>query len=630
MALLDKINYLTLPNKISVQTSSQSAAGVQNWKDGSSSGSVRTSGSSVQDAEYKIGQYAVTEGSNTKAQGRAAHAEGNQSTANGSYSHAEGFYTQASGTSSHAEGLQTKALGSYSHVEGIRTKSTHAYQHVFGAYNKLDSSSNLSDEKGTYIEIVGNGTSDNLTNARTLDWQGNETLSGKLTAKEISIKTENEDGPSIEANGGFMSFAIPQVNVSPGGSAKVYSDHSSSSTLLGTLSYGFYRYYETADVNGTTWYQIIYNYTTPGWVAESSYVSANRGYNDIDYVSIDVWNEAAKWIHNNKTAALTDTNDMVSQNNSVAAIDYRVLLSYDASDYDKTAGAYKSAGLRFMPSTNHLYVGNAGQEALITVSPRMHLGAFNRYDQDGSTSSETSYGLGMGINNGLAYNSYFTISMLSFQHWNSSRPSGGTPSSTNYVQTEAYLNSNNLAVKRYSGKDTLSTSATLSDTLLTFVTTAGNSYTVGPTKISHWDQVYNWFQPIQEIYQDNGITMEGTKGKRYFTYSSHNIPSSQLCNRVNPVSPEGLTITAYQNGGVVSFNITFQVTTAVTNATALFEFTPRYQPANALQCVIVKYANKRYTRPEALGAYVSTNNTIMANNLQANTSYRISGTYMLK
>jgi len=47
MALLDKINYLTLPNKISVQTSSQSAAGVQNWKDGSSSGSVRTSGSSV-------------------------------------------------------------------------------------------------------------------------------------------------------------------------------------------------------------------------------------------------------------------------------------------------------------------------------------------------------------------------------------------------------------------------------------------------------------------------------------------------------------------------------------------------------------------------------------------------------
>ena len=62
--------------------------------------------------------------------------------------------------------------------------------------------------------------------------------------------------------------------------------------------------------------------------------------------------------------------------------------------------------------------------------------------------------------------------------------------------------------------------------------------------------------------------------------------------------------------------MTFQVDTAITNPTALFGFTPKYYPANALQCVIVKYANKRYTRPEALGAYVSSSeNAIMANNL---------------
>lgn len=185
MALLDKINYLTLPNKISVQTSSQSAAGVQNWKDGSSSGSVRTVGSSVQDTEYKIGQYAVTEGSNTKAQGQAAHAEGTQSTANGVSSHAEGVQTKALGDYSHAEGYYTQASGTSSHVEGIGTKSTHAYQHVFGAYNKLDSSSNSSNQKGTYVEIVGNGTNNNLTNARTLDWEGNEVLSGKITVGTV-------------------------------------------------------------------------------------------------------------------------------------------------------------------------------------------------------------------------------------------------------------------------------------------------------------------------------------------------------------------------------------------------------------------------------------------------------------
>lgn len=599
MALLDKINYLTLPNKISVQTSSQSAAGVQNWKDGSSSGSVRTSGSSVQDTEYKIGQYAVTEGSNTKAQGQAAHAEGTQSTANGASSHAEGYYTQANGTSSHAEGMGTK--------------STHAYQHVFGTYNKLDSSSNSSNQKGTYIEIVGNGTSDNLTNARTLDWQGNETLSGKLT---VGIAGTN---PMDVATVSQLSDTKVTQSDLPASNAN-------------------YRVLLSAHANNTTetdkvWKNegLIYNPTGGILIVGDS----NGNHTSIDSTEIAMFNSnegSGGSIISKGTIDKWNTADTkVAQNNSTSANDYRVLLSNTASNSDETATTYKSANLRFMPSDSHLYVGSAGKDALITVSPRMHLGVFNQYGQDGSTSSEKSYGLGMGIDNGLAYNSYFTISMLSFQHWNSSRPSGGTPSSTNYVQTEAYLNSNNLAVRRYSGKDTLSTSATLSDTLLTFVTTAGNSYTVGPTKISHWDQVYNWFQPIQEIYQDNGITMEGTKGERYFTYSSHSIVASQLGTRVNTVKPQGFTITAYQNGGVVSFNMVFQIETAITNPTALFAFTPKYQPANALQCVIVKYANKRYTRPEALGAYVSSSeNAIMANNLQTNTSYRISGTYMLK
>lgn len=36
--------------------------------------------------------------------------------------------------------------------------------------------------RGTYVEMVGNGGNDsNRSNARVLDWQGNEKLAGSLT-----------------------------------------------------------------------------------------------------------------------------------------------------------------------------------------------------------------------------------------------------------------------------------------------------------------------------------------------------------------------------------------------------------------------------------------------------------------
>ena len=571
MALLDKINYLTLPNKISVQTSSQSAAGVQNWKDGSSDGSVRTLGSSVQGNDYKIGKNAVAEGSNTQAIGQNSHAEGLQ--------------TIAKGSNSHAEGYKTTAEGIGSHVEGLGTQSTHAYQHIFGTYNKKDISSNSSNQKGTYVEIVGNGTSNNLTNARTLDWQGNEVLSGKLT---VGIAGTN---PMDVATVSQLSDTKVTQNDKTGTNAAYRVLLSTSATNTS----------ETSTINKTS--SLLYN---PSQVSlyvgdpANEHITIGKtgitfdtgsGYTFFGKTQVDVWNTAATWVTNNKTAALTD--NKVAQNNSTSANDYRVLLSNTASDSNATATANKSAGLRFMPSTNHLYVGNASQEALITVSPRMHLGAFNRYTLDGQTESSTSYGIGLGISNGLAYNSYLTTNSLLFQHWNASRPSGGVPSSTNYVNSSCSVTNQHIVFTDYSEKGLIDKSITVNN---------------------------------------SGMTIQNTKGNitRYFTSSAHSIVASQFCTRISPVNPEGLTITAYQNGGVVSFNIAFQVTTAVTNATALFEFTPKYYPANALQCVIVKYANKRYTRPETLGAYVSTNNVIMANNLQANTSYRVSGTYMLK
>ena len=58
-------------------------------------------------------------------------------------------------------------------VGGTGNQADGAYQTVFGKYN---------DPNNNLAEIVGNGTSDSArSNARTLDWSGNETLAGKLT-----------------------------------------------------------------------------------------------------------------------------------------------------------------------------------------------------------------------------------------------------------------------------------------------------------------------------------------------------------------------------------------------------------------------------------------------------------------
>lgn len=115
------------------------------------------------------------EGWETNASGEWSHAEGWATTASGETSHAEGTDTTASGLRSHAEGSGTTAIGSYSHAEGSRTIARGLAQHVSGKFN-------IEDTNNTYAEIIGNGTSDaNRSNARTLDWNGNEVLAGGLT-----------------------------------------------------------------------------------------------------------------------------------------------------------------------------------------------------------------------------------------------------------------------------------------------------------------------------------------------------------------------------------------------------------------------------------------------------------------
>lgn len=125
--------------------------------------------------------YAHSEGNTTTASGQSSHAEGYTTTASGTNSHAEGNTTTASSDNTHAEGYETTASGPNSHAEGTGTIANHKAQHVFGEYNRPDASIAAVIDRGNYIEIVGNGTSSTTSNARTLDWSGNEWILGNLT-----------------------------------------------------------------------------------------------------------------------------------------------------------------------------------------------------------------------------------------------------------------------------------------------------------------------------------------------------------------------------------------------------------------------------------------------------------------
>lgn len=133
---------------------------------------------------FAIGDRATAEGERTRASGTNAHAEGYMTNASGGCAHAEGINGVASGDYSHAEGSGSRASGGCAHAEGSNTVANHFAQHVFGANNVADDSPASGTQRGNYIEIVGNGTDprpQSLSNARTLDWNGNERLAGKLT-----------------------------------------------------------------------------------------------------------------------------------------------------------------------------------------------------------------------------------------------------------------------------------------------------------------------------------------------------------------------------------------------------------------------------------------------------------------
>ena len=137
------------------------------------------------------------------AVGINSHAEGGFTIARSDYSYANGLYTQANGKQSFATGYGTEASGHNSTsfnqrtiakgynsaVFGESTEASCLNQFAFGSYNTKDNIQRIS-QRGTYIEIVGNGYSENnRSNARTLDWSGNQWLAGTIEASALILRS---------------------------------------------------------------------------------------------------------------------------------------------------------------------------------------------------------------------------------------------------------------------------------------------------------------------------------------------------------------------------------------------------------------------------------------------------------
>lgn len=225
------------------------AIGNQTTASGSNSYAEGTNTKSTANNSHSEGNGSISSGSGSHAEGNGilvgtsmqytsatasgSHAEGIGTLASSNGSHSEGQRTTASGQNAHAEGSKTIASGSHSHAEGMVTEANHRSQHVGGEYNIPDDSSSSSSNRGNYVEIIGNGTDDNArSNARTLDWNGNENLAGDLT---INKGTANEVSVSDLAEE-VASKAEIDDTAGVGDSTKVWSADKSATETNSLLS----------------------------------------------------------------------------------------------------------------------------------------------------------------------------------------------------------------------------------------------------------------------------------------------------------------------------------------------------------------------------------------------------------
>lgn len=129
----------------------------------------------------------------------------------GDYSLGIGESVTASAINSFAIGNNASAQSNYGVAIGLGSKSRHRSQFVFGEYNIMDNKAGVTIpiDRGNYIEVVGNGTSSVRSNARTLDWDGNEWLAGSLVASSVSAVDSNSNTNTSISPTGLATYTIP-------------------------------------------------------------------------------------------------------------------------------------------------------------------------------------------------------------------------------------------------------------------------------------------------------------------------------------------------------------------------------------------------------------------------------------
>lgn len=139
------------------------------------------------------GQAGAVFGNDCLVTGQGGIAVGNRNESNAAGASAFGYLTKASGNFAESHGYDSSSSGLVSTTHGFRTIANHKSQFAFGEFNLADDSSATASNRGNYVEIVGNGADkDHRSNARTLDWSGNESLAGgitlgKGTADEVTL-----------------------------------------------------------------------------------------------------------------------------------------------------------------------------------------------------------------------------------------------------------------------------------------------------------------------------------------------------------------------------------------------------------------------------------------------------------
>lgn len=214
-------------------TASGNNSFAEGYQTTASGGSSHAEGSST----TASGNTSHAEGSSTTASGNYSHAEGDQTTTSAICSHAEGRFATASGQISHAEGYHTIASGQTSHAEGSYTTASHRSQHVEGEYNIVDPSTAEVNTRGTYVHIVGNGTSSTArSNALTLTWGGDLWHAGRLShGNKVSAEgTYSYSGGSETSAIGNYSHAEGVKTVAQGASSHTEGE---STSAVGTASH---------------------------------------------------------------------------------------------------------------------------------------------------------------------------------------------------------------------------------------------------------------------------------------------------------------------------------------------------------------------------------------------------------